>query len=173
MGYWVEYYGVISFDARDELGLVQAAKDLNFRHDLKGTYHNRGVDNPFVNYNFSWLPTDYHENSDLNTVESILELLGFDIQRTHRNESHRVTHEVTYSDKMGDEQIFLAELVRNGASVDLFFKGEDGIYNHFLSRNGVLYEYPGLVRYDYGAGTNVWEVQVGRAEILTRYGVEF
>lgn len=170
MGYYVQYYGDVSFWTAEESGIVQAAKDLNFRHELKGGATWPKTDNPFLNYHFSWLPGDYHENEGLRTVADILELLGFEISRTHTTGNGAVTHEITYDNKMGDEQIFLAAMAHAGAKVDLFFKGEDGVFAHFDTGHGnELVEYPGFVKYDYKAGLNVWDSQVERTSIFNRW----
>lgn len=155
MGYYISYEGTVDFHKRDEDKLVNAIRNLNFRHDLKtgGSFPKAPDADPFSNTWFSWLPPRYHEDPEINSVDAILLMLGFqtssDCGPRYDDGTNIISIEVSYDDKTGAERIFLAELARNGAAIRLEYRGEDGDTGLLQTADGRLVEYYGFTEYSW------------------------
>lgn len=146
MGYYVTYEGEITFPSDREDEIVAALKALNHRHDLKTGGRSPRSGDPYEDYWFSWLPSRYHEDDLLQTVEDVLRLLGFD-DFYAEIAGDQTTLTVTYDSKMGSEDVFLNEISKFG-EVDLYVTGEDGDKWRYLTKDGELLSYNGYVSYD-------------------------
>lgn len=155
MGYYVTYEGEITFPSDREDEIVAALKALNHRHDLKTGGRSPRSGDPYEDAWFSWLPSRYHEDDSLQTVEDVLRLLGFDNFYTEIT-GDQTTLTVTYDNKMGNEDVFLNELGKF-ALVDLYVTGEDGDRWRYLTKDGELLSYNGYVSYDDLSPTRVEE----------------
>ena len=123
MGYYVTYEGTISYPRADERRLAEELWNLNHQHDLKnGGQHPKSGD-PYEDNWFSWMPTRWHESEP--SVREVLEMLGFEVEEPLRDEE-RISYVVSYDNKMGDEDKFIATLAEHGADITIYGRGEDG-----------------------------------------------
>lgn len=129
MGYYVSGYGTFRIAPEREADALTALHALNQRNDLKrGGRYVSGVtkaeqqprhDGPNPDIWFSWLDWNYHETTD--SVDAVLEHLGFDVETSADG-----TRSVSYDNKTGAEDVFLAALgpfVDAGGFVE--WSGED------------------------------------------------
>ena len=123
MGYYVDYEGSISYPRADEQRLAEALWALNHRHELKNGGRHPKQGDPYEDNWFSWLPSRWHENEP--SVREVLELLGFEVDEKFPD-GDLVSYAVSYSNKIGDEDKFIATLAENGAAVVLYCRGEVG-----------------------------------------------
>lgn len=140
MGYYVTYRGIIEIpDAVDEQEVLQQLKDLNHKHELKtgGRWPKSG--DPYEDSWFSWLPPKYHEDERLDSIDKILDMLGFGVDEGGRGEFGRVLR-LDYDSKIGSEVHFLKVLADAGCFVDLEAEGEDGAKWHYFSADNELME---------------------------------
>jgi hypothetical protein len=145
MGYYVTYTGTVTFQRGDEDRIVEALKGLNHLHHLKGGGRFPKEGDPYADTWFAWVPRDYHEHDNLTTVEGILRLLGFEVTEDRDDDEGRTLF-LDYSDKVGDEEVFLNELARWGR-VFVEATGEDGARWLYESEDGRLYVAEAVVRY--------------------------
>lgn len=126
MGYYVRYYGMVSIPSKvDEDKVVSAIKSLNHRHELKhGGRHPKSGD-PYEDKWFSWLPAKFHEDKNINSIEKVFEMLGFRVSGRNSLNDERWFH-LEYDNKIGQENIFLIEMAKNGVDIELNAEGEDG-----------------------------------------------
>lgn len=162
MGYYVTYEGEISFPSNREDVIVDALKALNHRHELKGGGRHPKTGDLYDDYWFAWMPSRYHEDESLSTLQSILEMLGFE-QTYSETDNGWTTITVTYDNKIGSEEIFLNEISRFGR-IDIYASGEDGDKWRYLTVNGELLQYTGAVSYDDLRPSNVGKAIQQRAE---------
>ena len=124
MGYYIDGYGSVEFDKADESRLVQVLKDLNHKHELKtgGRFPKSG--DPYEDSWFAWMPSKYHEDESLNTVQSIMEMLGFECREIDNGDTIKL--DMDYNSKAGSEHVFIRALAENGANVFFSWTGEEG-----------------------------------------------
>lgn len=176
MGYYVTYEGEITFPSHREDEIVAALKALNHRHDLKTGGRSPRTGDPYEDYWFSWLPSRYHEDESLQTVEDILRLLGFETNSWENKPRHSrpsskdgwTTISVTYDNKIGSEDVFLNEISKFG-EVDVYVNGEDGDKWRYLTKNGELLSYNGYVSYDDLAPTRVEQTIQQRGDMWAQF----
>ena len=138
MGYYVEYEGTITIPAERERDIFHALRGLNKLDYLKrgGSWSGGGQTEKW----FSWMPSDVNEWGD--TAWEILHELGFNFDGTDD------TRRVWYDNKTGQEELFLQALVRNGGTVDLECRGEDGYVWKYTTENDNLVTKTGRIVYD-------------------------
>lgn len=126
MGYYVTGEGEFTIRPQDEAAALKALHDLNWRNDLKhgGRWPQaEGIkDGPREDMWFSWMPWNYHETTD--SVDEVLELLGFDIYDRDSSGYRRVT----YNNKIGAEEHFFAALAPFITEGQVYWNGEDDRY---------------------------------------------
>jgi len=135
VGYYVDYEGSISYPRADEQRLAEALWALNHRHELKNGGRHPKQGDPYEDNWFSWLPSRWHENEP--SVREVLELLGFEVDDKFPD-GDLVSYSVSYNNKIGDEDKFIATLAENGAAVILYCRGEDGDGWRWRSDNNEL-----------------------------------
>lgn len=125
MGYYVNAHGTIEMPRSMEIEAVHALKMLNYRHELKrgGMLGHGAPDDPFRSKWFSWVPERYHEDPSLNSVASILDMVGFTNTRSRMAGLNVYT--VNYDNKTGQEEVFL-NVLADYAQIRIEAVGEDG-----------------------------------------------
>lgn len=139
MGYYVSYRGNINWNSDiEEQTLVDALKALNHQHELKTGGRHPKTGDPYEDNWFAWMPARYHEDESLNTVKSILELLGMEVEQWSINEMTQLS--IRYDNKLGAEEIFFATLAKLGVSLELEAEGEDGAKWRYITMDNELME---------------------------------
>lgn len=121
MGYYVTGDGSFTIAEVNEYRALADMHELNKHDDLKrgGAY----AGGKRTELWFSWLSADYP--SETPTLQSMLEMLGFDVERVADVDAGFAKYTVRYDNKTGQESLFLEKLSQYAVG-QITWQGEDG-----------------------------------------------
>lgn len=145
MGYYVTLIEA-DFNIPETEEVLKALQDLNtnpkYQSLKKGGSYSSGKGK--TSSWFSWMPENYHEDPELQSVYDIFTALGFTCERTGYMGDEEVTL-TEYHNKRGQEDLFLtvvAPFVKDESY--LMFRGENGEMTKYVVANGgQLYKFRG------------------------------
>jgi hypothetical protein len=123
MGYYVTAQGTIEMPRSLEAEALHALRMLNYQHELKRGRRSPATGNPFDDSWYAWIPERYHEDPDINSVQDILEMVGYEV--TLARKAGLNVYTLLYDNKTGQEEVFL-NCLAGYAQVSIDMLGEDG-----------------------------------------------